>query len=32
MGNEGEEDGEGSGKGTFGMFSTTEVYGVKQFK
>lgn len=31
MGNEEEEDREGSGKRTYGMFSTTEVYGDKQF-
>lgn len=32
MENDTEEDREGSGKGTYGMFSTTEVYGDKQFK
>lgn len=32
MENDREEDREGSGKGTYGMFSTTEVYGDKQFK
>ena len=32
MGNEGEDDREGSGKGTNGVFSTTDVYGDKQFK